>query len=145
MELRNQALRSLTDTTGKWKHLSLVSTACLPYMPHVAAPALTGMLFTALTVNGNTSLRCLRHFYGTCPSHCPSSVWGAFGYMATSELHKPKCQKISDFRYRCGESPSFSNRFVNSVIWSYGCTPFGVYGRFGGGGVGEWYLPKLFG
>ena len=46
----------------------------------VTAPAQSGMLLTALTVNGNTSLR---YAYRTCRSHCPSTVWdaayGAYG------------------------------------------------------------------
>ena len=86
--LRNQVLRSLTR-----KHLSAVSATCVPYMHQyclgcclrrlrlmetpvcgacgmstVHAPALSGMPLTALTVNGNTSLRCLRHVNGTCPA-----------------------------------------------------------------------------
>ena len=54
MELRNQAQQSLPS---KWK-LSMVSAVCLPYMPQ--------SLLTALTVNGNTSLR---YAYRTCRSH----------------------------------------------------------------------------
>ena len=114
MKLRNQALRSLTGTTGKWKHLSAVSAACLLYiyqslsqhylgcclwhlqlmeilvcgacgMPTVHAPvtasALSGMLLTALTANGNTCLPYLRHVYGTCHSRCASTVWEAYGHI----------------------------------------------------------------
>ena len=40
----------------------------------VTAPALSGMLLTEHIANGNNSLRCPRLIYGTCPSHCPSTV-----------------------------------------------------------------------
>ena len=38
----------------------------------VTVPALSKMLLTALMVNGNTSLRCLRHVYGTSPVTAPA-------------------------------------------------------------------------
>ena len=48
-------------------------------MSTVHAPALSGMPLTALTVNGNTNLRCLRDVNGTCPSTVWDAAYGAYG------------------------------------------------------------------
>ena len=87
MELRNKALQSLTDTTGKWTLACSMPTVHAP----LTVPVLSEMLLTVLMVNGSTSLRCLRHVYGTCPSHCPSTatVWlGTYVYMETRPFKK---------------------------------------------------------
>ena len=48
-------------------------------MSTVRAPVLSGMPLTALTVNGNTSLRCLRHVNLMCPSTVWDAACGAYG------------------------------------------------------------------
>ena len=59
MEWRNQKLRSPTDTTGKWKHLSAV---CLPYMPQQLSGTLTVMWKPGFIKRKNSEADSLIHF-----------------------------------------------------------------------------------